>query len=703
MDRRFFRRDRLTGQLAIGAVGVLGGAAVVFGVGTASAKYHLSDIGGWLTSTKKGEVVHVNGLSGKVDGKVTLSGSTGHRMQVVQQGGVVLIVDETTGVVSRVDPAHLDVAQGATYRGAAGMQVVAARGAAYAVDQQKGSIQRLDPMTLATLGNPLGLTGPLGSAGIDADSVLWVPVPANGQAASVRAGQVSKAVGIGKAGDDIALTIAAGVPVITDLTSAQSIIVGPHGNQMRVRLPSTVARATKGTVLVPGTSDGQLVPLLAGGSLVVLNSGNGSLSSVSLKLPPHRLAAPQALGQKVYIPDQGSGNLLVYDTATDRMDRQVPVTGRPGSLDTFVKDGLLWANAPDSSEAVVIDTSGGHHPIQKYSPDVPQHANNPIPVQGVPDRGGKHDGPAPGRGRVRIPRMPHLPAPPVGAAPGAPADIRATAQPDGTIKVEFQPGGGPATGFKLLAPPGLTATPPQIQPNGPLFAFTVEGGACGPEYAFAVAALYRDGDHTSEVDSPLGEPTLSCTGPVAPGGVTGAATPRGAQISWQAPPGAAAEKVTYTVDVSGTKAFSTSNYSGTSLTIPQIWKNGPYTISVTSANAAGAMTTTVDQNLTGPSQQYPGGVPTNQAVNVHQTPSVSSGSQQITNINGAMLTVDCQKIGDPYGTAATGTGTLWDYIRYQGKAGYVPGWSVGTPQRGPNPTFDPVNEYDGLPIWECAG
>ncbi len=53
-ERRFFRRDRLTGHIAIGVVGVLAAAAVVFGVGIASAKYHLADVGGWLTFDAKG-------------------------------------------------------------------------------------------------------------------------------------------------------------------------------------------------------------------------------------------------------------------------------------------------------------------------------------------------------------------------------------------------------------------------------------------------------------------------------------------------------------------------------------------------------------------------------------------------------------------------------------------------------------------------
>lgn len=706
-ERRFFRRDRLTGHIAIGVVGVLCAAAVVFGVGMASAKYHLADVGGWLTSSQKGELVHVNGLSGKVDGKVTLSGSAGHKLKVIQQGGVVLIVDEQTGVISRVDPAHLNVVQGAVYRGAAGMQVVSGSGAAYALDQTRGSVQRLDPMTLATLGSPLSLTGPLGAGAIDATSALWVPVPANGQAVSVRAGQAGQPVGIGRAGDDLALTIAAGNAVITDFTAGQSVILGPNGNRTNVRLPSAIADATKGTVMAPAATDGQLVPLLAGGSLIVLNSGSGTLSSVALRLPPrHRLAAPQALGQKVYIPDQSSGSLLVYDATTNRMDQQVPVTGRPGVLDAFVKDGLLWVNGPDSAKAVVVDGTGAHHPIQKYSPDVPGNANNPIPKSGTP--GGRHGRPGPGdhgRGGVhpRIPIIHHKPDPPKVTPPNAPTDLRAAAQPDGSIKVDFQPGGGGRTsGFKLLAPPGLVASPKQIGANGPDFTFTVTGGTCGAEYQFAVAALYQNRDHASEVDSDYTPSTLSCTEPGAPSGVLVTGTAQGLRVAWQAPPDAAAKKVTYGVDVTGPKTFSNPKLAGTSITIPQIWKNGTYTARVTASNAAGARTTPVTRAVSGPPQHYVGqhaGNPGDKSW-LHRTASNDQSTTYITNYNGQQLQVDCQKIGghfahsngDPYYA-----GSLWDYVHYAGKQGYLIGYLVATPKQ---PGWQ---NYAGLPLWECAG
>ncbi|GAB2837038.1 hypothetical protein GCM10027176_46790 [Actinoallomurus bryophytorum] len=706
-ERRFFRRDRLTGHIAIAVVGVLCAAAVVFGVGMASAKYHLADVGGWLSSTKKGELVHVNGLSGKVDGKVTLSGSTGHPMKVIQQGGVVLIVDEVTGVVSRVDPAHLNVVQGATYRSAAGMQVVSGSGSAYALDQQKGSVQRLDPMTLATIGGPLSLTGPLGASAIDAASVLWVPVPADGQAAPVRAGQAARPIGIGQAGDDLALTIAAGSAVITDFTAAQAVILGAGGTQAKVRLPSSVARAAKGTVLAPASTDGQLVPLLAGGQLIVLNSGNGSLSSVALKLPPHhKLAAPQALGQRVYIPDQSAGSLLVYDSANNRMEQQVPVTGHPGQLDAFVKDGLLWVNGPDSAKAVVVDGSGGHKPIQKYSPDVPGSQNNPIPKVGTP--GGDRGKPRPGGGgsHPRLPAPPklppvtHKPDPPKVTPPNPPTDLRATPQPDGTIKVDFQPGGGgKTTGYKLLMPVGLTADPQQIDANGPNYTFTVSGGTCGDSYRFAVAAMYQNQDHASEIDSGYTPETMSCTGPDAPGGVTGTATQQGARVNWQAPPDSGATQVTYEVQVTGPKQAS-NNGTATSVTFSQISKNGTYTIQVTARNPAGSKTASRTVSLVGPTATYGihnGGNTVDESYIYSQADADSAKVETIVNANSQSVQVKCQKMGAQYdhpnGKAAF-SGKLYDYLTHGGHTGYMIGYLPDTPH-------SPWQELAGPTIWEC--
>jgi hypothetical protein len=91
------RHDRLTGQMVIGLVGVLFVSAVVFGVGMASATYRLSDVGAWLSASRRGMAVHANGLAGKVDGKTNLiPGMRGH---IDGEGGLWVPVPATGQVV----------------------------------------------------------------------------------------------------------------------------------------------------------------------------------------------------------------------------------------------------------------------------------------------------------------------------------------------------------------------------------------------------------------------------------------------------------------------------------------------------------------------------------------------------------------------------------------------------------------------------
>ncbi|MGW2314985.1 hypothetical protein [Actinomadura luteofluorescens] len=163
----FFRRDRLTGQVAVGLTGVLVIAAVVYGVGVASAKYRIADVGAWLAAGSRGLVVHVNGPAAKVDGKTGVPPQMrGHDIKIIQDGATVLIVDQATGVVSRLDPSQLDV--GASRPLGRGLQVLAGAGRAYTVDSVKGVLQQIDPVALTPVGAPASLTPVLGQAGIDA-------------------------------------------------------------------------------------------------------------------------------------------------------------------------------------------------------------------------------------------------------------------------------------------------------------------------------------------------------------------------------------------------------------------------------------------------------------------------------------------------------------------------------------------------------
>jgi len=177
----------LVGSVGVAAVAVVAIVSVVVGTGSAFLHPRLSNVGAWLGSEAAGIVVHVNGLSGRPDGRVTLRGAAGHSVRVVQHGLSAYLVDDT-GRVSRIDPSQLDVADTRDYHIGASAQPVAGANVAYVVDAERGVIQRIDPTTLATIGTPLSLPAPLGQAGVDGTDLLWVPVPATGAVVPVRAG-----------------------------------------------------------------------------------------------------------------------------------------------------------------------------------------------------------------------------------------------------------------------------------------------------------------------------------------------------------------------------------------------------------------------------------------------------------------------------------------------------------------------------------
>ncbi|QFG20566.1 hypothetical protein [Actinomadura sp. WMMB 499] len=536
-----FARDRLTGQIAVGLVGVVVVAAVVYGVGVASAKYDLADVGAWLSARTKGLVVHVNGPAGKVDGKAPLpAGTRGNRVKVIQDGTTVLIVDQETGVVSRLDPSQLKIA-GSNSLGP-GIQVLAQGGRAYTVDSVNGGVQQLDAITLQPAGEPARLDPVLGQAGVGATGELWVPVAANGQVAGYRDGRLREPVGVGEPGDDLTLTIAGGTPVVIDSTAATATVVEPSGKRLTVSLPSSVRQAGRGGVLAPATADGKTVPMLVPGtgSLVTLDTATGRHSSTRLQMPRHRYRAPQILGTKVYIPDETAGALIVYDSAAGRFEKPVRV-GRPASpLEVFVKDGLLWANDPDGPGAVVIDRQGQAKAVDKYREKVAGgERNREIPTPGT---GGAPPVPGAPARRGQDPANPANPtAPQVPGAPTVPTNVTVTPG-DGTMQISFQPSQGERiTGYALKdVPAGLSAAPAAIAPDAPQRTFTVTGGDCGREYRFRVAVQYTDAQgNAREQLSAASDPVRPCVTPGAPTNVAAQAGSSGTAVSWAAPAGAA--------------------------------------------------------------------------------------------------------------------------------------------------------------------
>jgi hypothetical protein len=709
-------RDQATSYIAIGAVGALLATTVVVGAGAASTVPLLSDIGAWLGSSN-GTAVHVNGLTGQVDGRVGLPGMKGHQLQLSQDGKSILVMDERTGRLVRIDPSQLTV--GATRdAGTAGMRLFASGGVGYLVDQAKGTVQQIDKITLAPTGPRHDLGAPLGRPAVDPEGTLWVPIPARGQVVPVRNGTVQPAVKVADAGHPLLLTLAGGKPVVTDPVGAVTMLISASGPRRKVTLPSTLAGSDPDRLLVPAVTEGSEVPVLAAGrgALVVIDLDSGAVRAIPLDADGHRLHEPQVLANRVYVPDQTDGTLLVYDTAKAQFEEPIRVTGRKGKLEAFVRNGLLWVNDQNNAAAAVVNADGEARPIGKYETNVPggskkkapkppkedsRPPDNPPDREPLPERT-----PDPEPTQVRIvpeppPAEPTPSQPPAQQPPVLPPGTPTAQSGPGSITIDFAPAAGAQpSGYRLQGTPaGAAVQPNQIGPGGP-FRFEVTGGNCGQEYGFRVVAVYPGG-RTSV--SPRSTPVRPCVAPGQPRDFAArpiASGGHGGDLSWNPPTGAQGSDLSYRLTWPGGQR----DLQGTQTRVEGLANGQQYAFSVTASNSAGsgagAAGATLD--LTPPSRRIP--IHNNRndgnTLGVRNLPSHETGGRAGSIASGATptVTVHCQVRGSRPQDSNNPShwSNIWDKVTLDsGLQGWISDIYVATSNSTLSDTFSPE-------LWQCT-
>ena len=701
------RGDRATAVIAGVVAAILVAVAAVFGVGVSSANPKLADVGAWLWTQARGKIVHVNGLSGEVDGYLNKKSAT--RLRVVQDGSNVLLVDDGSGYVSRIEPSQLSVAQTRDF-GTAGLQLVVSGAAGYAVDPA-GKVQQIDPATLNSVGASLSLPGPLGSARIDGGGRLWVPVTAKGEVVPVTEGVAATPVKVGEPGEELAVTIAGGLPVIVNTRAATATIVGADGGVGEITLPKEVAQAAKGGVLAPASTEGSLVPLLTPGDsglLVVVDTASNSVLNTRFAVKdPAALGVPQVLGSKVYVPDRSTGGLIVWDSAAGGQPTTLQVAQGPGQVDVFVKDGLLWANDEDGDKAVVIDTEGRKHDVDKDDSDVPGPTNTPKPKQTprpeptntdtrpeptrtveptrtADPRPTRTDDPEPSNKPTKTPRQTPTPTP---SAPTKPGAVSARSGP-GHVSVNFSPSsGGKVDRYTLKVSGGDGRTTPQsVDGDGP-FQFEFSGGSCGSEYTFTVVAHWSGG----EVESEPSAGVKPCVAPGKPANFAAKPKNRGAELTWDAPENGA-EGVTYVLSGAATN----DGIKGTSFTAEGLKNNQKHAFTLKAKNDAGESqdAATTDVDLAYPKQQYQNASNDDTNTIIRPGPSANGEAGKITQGQYITLTVICQVKGTSYTDTSTGKSSdIWNRIESSAGNGYLNDTLVATPDGGGFPE---------APLFECT-
>jgi hypothetical protein len=674
---------------------VLGTAGFLIGRGETGLRLLIQPGDAWLSTNKDGSVTHIDGQTARPTAQLLLKGAAGHQLAVIQVGERVLVLDETTGVLVRINPAQLLL--GAQAKIGTGSVVVAGIAATYVVNYGAQTVQRIDPVTLRQLGPTVSLPWPPApGAVVDSAGTLWLPIPSTGSVVSVTSAGLGRPVRVGAVGADVVMTSANGVPIAVDRTTRRLTPVTLAGAGNALTLPAAVGAGTK-SLIVPAGSGSPDVPMVDPNgqpSLVIVNLTTGASHTASLgpSVAGDRFGPPVQAGSRVFIPDYSTGQVLVYQTSVGLLGSTIPVLSHPGLFTAQVIDGIAYFNDPNGNRAVVMTPDGVVHIVSKSGPHVPKAHPGPPPPPAPPattpspgNPGGTGGSPPPRHHHTPKPKPSKTPPPPL-----APVNPQAAAGA-GYVTVSWQKpaSGGAVTGYQVAVIPGGN-----VHSTGST-SIQINGLNCGTIYSFTVSSVGADGKKVAAASVS----SKACVPPSAPQGLSPSVNPNQPQqfgLTWSAPASSGGGAVSYAVSVNG---GTPTTVTGTSDTVTGLADFQTYSVTVTATSPAGtgaAATTSVNLSA-GPWGGYSTDSGLAQILNVRSGPATSYSSvYQIQPGTTIGVTIDCQVNGgyyqDPYPPYIP-QGTIWDKVTFSGGSGYIADGYVNTPNSR--------NNSFSAPLWPC--
>src|SRR2546423_6549871 len=533
----------VTFGVVIGLLVALG--LTVFGLGARDHALATDNASAWLYSSSKGEVARVNAESGRVDTRFRVVDAQGHVIQVSQSDRYLILRALTTGKVSSLDLATLQIA--ATTETAAGVGITLAldHDAAFVVDAVQGVVRQLDPVALTPIGEPLRFPPGVSGGVFDGTGTLWLLVASEGTVVAVRPGAPrpsqgtatapvrARTIAVAPPNHDLSMsTLGNGVAVL-DSTAATLTMV--QGDQ-----PKTVPVPLQGNGSLPPQSNGDAVPVTVVDNrhVYVVNGthvGDFTVPGTG-KIDP---AVPY--GGRLYIADQAAGSVYVLDSDGKLVDTIV-IPNAGGKLELTVRGERLFINAPNSSSARVVDLKGHVKVVDKY-------ANNILGGDPPPNP----------------PPQPPKAPPPIGP-PSAPAKVIATAG-NTTVHLTWGPttdNGSPITKY-VVEGDGQTRT---VGVNGNRQgALDIPSLTNGQQYVFTVYAVNAKGSGPKKASNPV-VPTSAV--PDAPLNVTATANKDGTvTANWPTAKGLGHTVTRYDVTQVQARALAPlTGVTGTTATIP---------------------------------------------------------------------------------------------------------------------------------------
>ena len=538
--------------------------ATVFGLGAKDHALASSNASAWLYSSNRGEIARVNGETGRVDTRFKVVDAQGHVIEVSQSDRYLVLRDLTTGKVSSLDLATLQIA--ATTQTTAGLGVTLAldRDAAFVIDAVQGVVRQLDPIALTPVGQPLRFPPGVAGGKFDGTGTLWVLVASEGTVVGIRPASVhpsqgttstpvtARTIPVAQPDHDLTMsTLADGVAVLDSTATTLTVVQGDKPRT--VPLPQLSGNGSlptqSSTTAIPVTvPDDRHVYVVNGthvGDFTVPGTG---------KLDP---AVP--FGGRFYVADQAAGTVYALD-ADGKLVDTIVIPNAGGKLELEVRGEHLFINAPNSSGARVVDDKGRVKVVDKY-------ANNILGGDPPPN-----------------PPPPPPQKPPTVGPPSAPTKVVATA---GNAAVHLT--WGPAN------PNGAAITKYVVEGDGQTHevganqrALDIAGLTNGQQYVFTVYAVNAKGPGPKKASNPV---VPSSAVPDPPATVTATANPDGTvTITYPAANGQGHPVVRYDItQVSAGAQAPLTSATGTTAKIPagQLTYGTQYAFIVAAVNNLG--------------------------------------------------------------------------------------------------------------------
>ncbi|HEY2669692.1 MAG TPA: fibronectin type III domain-containing protein [Rugosimonospora sp.] len=557
------RSRRVGPYITVGTVVVVLAAAclTLFGLGAFDRAVAVYDPTAWLFSTVKGELGRVNGNTARVDTRVKVKGTAGHRVEVTQSDRYLIVRDLDTGVVSTLDLATLQIAASLDTPPGQGVRVVLHGATAYVLDEVHGEVRQVDPLTLKPIGSVLHFSPGMRGGDFDNDGKLWLALPSEGTVVSVTpAAEAGNAPAVqtetvADPSHDLNVSVLDKGVAVLDQTADQLVtVLGSQVTKTSLTLPEQ-------GLVAPRTSGAQ-IPVTMPDRREVDAVQHPSVSQFSVPGSGNSLSPAVAWAGWYYVADDSSNVVYVLNQAGTMVD-QIKFPGQSGDLELQVRDDYLYINSVNGTTARVVNKSHKVSTVDKYPNDVP--GGDPPPPPPAP--------PAP-------------PAPAVGP-PGAPRSVVASA---GNATVHLTWGPAASNGSAIL----------RYMVDGDGREFTVgasqrtidvPGLTNGKTYTFSVYAVNGKGSGPKRDSNPV-VPTSEVPDP--PASVTAHEQKDGTvAVSWAAGNGLGHKIGSYQVTATGADGPAQTwqvNGAKTSFTVPagSLTYGTQYAFSVVTVNDIGA-------------------------------------------------------------------------------------------------------------------